>query len=413
MISGRGSAVTPHIDGIVIVSHDATRSGASLIALNIAREFARRGIPVVTLLLDAGELEPEFAQLGPLFVLRHPKPLRTLAREPPAWSWGRSIGVAMIAWRADRDRVWRRLLKCIAARGIRHGLCNTVLSGGSAIRLKEARIASIGLIHELPHSIGTYGWTDQTIALVRGTEALVFPCPQIRTAFGAAFSIADKPSFIIPQSPNLDMGAISQEKRAALRSSFRACLKLGDDDVMILGCGTGDFRKGIDLFVHAARQMASAEALPRSGKIVFAWAGNIYWQFRVWAERDVAELGLSDRLLFLGPQRDMAPSYAAADIFFLSSREDPFPTVVLEAMAGGLPVVGFGGTGGFEAQACGGGGILVPYGDVASAVSALRELAGKPDQRDRMGELGRKKIAGFGGYQAYVGRLIEAMTAAC
>jgi len=67
-------------------------------------------------------------------------------------------------------------------------------------------------------------------------------------------------------------------------------------------------------------------------------------------------LALPDRLIFLGSQQDMVPCFATADLFFLSSREDPFPTTVLEAMAYGLPVVGFAGTGGVEEQICGGRG---------------------------------------------------------
>jgi hypothetical protein len=41
----------------------------------------------------------------------------------------------------------------------------------------------------------------------------------------------------------------------------------------------------------------------------------------------------------------MAPCFAAADLFFLSSREDPFPTTVPEIMAYGLPGMGFAGSG--------------------------------------------------------------------
>ena len=42
----------------------------------------------------------------------------------------------------------------------------------------------------------------------------------------------------------------------------------------------------------------------------------------------------------------MAEFYFAADAYFLSSREDPFPSVVLEAMPAGLPVVGLAGASG-------------------------------------------------------------------
>jgi hypothetical protein len=61
--------------GIAIVSNDARRAGAPLIALNIARELAEvRGIPIVTILLGAGELEAEFSRLGPLLIAPQKRP---------------------------------------------------------------------------------------------------------------------------------------------------------------------------------------------------------------------------------------------------------------------------------------------------------------------------------------------------
>jgi glycosyltransferase involved in cell wall biosynthesis len=123
----------------------------------------------------------------------------------------------------------------------------------------------------------------------------------------------------------------------------------------------------------------------------------------------MTELALPDRLIFLGPQQDMGRCFAASDIFFLPSREDPFPTTVLEAMAYGLPVVGFAGSGGIEEQICGGVGVIVPYGNVTSAVKTMRQLAEQPDERNRMARLGRERIALLGGYHAYVGNLMDAL----
>jgi glycosyltransferase involved in cell wall biosynthesis len=289
-------------------------------------------------------------------------------------------------------------------------VCNTVLSGGAAIRLKDAGVTSIGLVHELPHSIRANRWTDQAAALVRGADSLVFPCPQVQAAFASAFSTDGKASYVYPQSCNINPDQLAVERRTADRSAFRTRLGLTGDDILILGCGgSGDFRKGVDLFVHAAREMALSSMASTTRKFVFAWVGHIGPSFREWAEKDMTELAVSDRLIFLGPQQDMAPCFAAADIFFLPSREDPFPTTVLEAMAYGLPIVGFAGSGGIEEQICGGVGVIVPYGDVTSAVNTLRQLAEQPDERNRMGRLGREKIALSGGYHAYVANLIDVL----
>ena len=398
-------------DGIAIVSHNADRTGAPLIALNIARELVKaRATPVVIISLEPGELEPEFAQLGSLFVAR-PRLSPAYPLDTRAWARPvkRVIYVKDSVW---HDRFWRRVTKYLATQQIRYALCNTVLSGVAAIRLKDAGLAPIGLVHEMPHSILANRWTDHAAALIQGVQSLVFPCPQVQAAFTGAFPIGDKPSYVYPQSCNIDPDHLATEQRAAIRSVLRARLGLAGNEILILGCGgSGDFRKGVDLFTHAAREMAvsSTRSPTQTPRIVFAWAGHIGSSFREWAEKDMNELGLPDRLIFLGPQQEMASCFAAADLFFLSSREDPFPTTVLEAMAFGLPVVGFAGSGGVEEQICEGVGVIVPYGNVTSAIEVLHRLAEQPDERNRMGRLGREKIARSGGYHAYVGNLIDVL----
>ena len=68
----------------------------------------------------------------------------------------------------------------------------------------------------------------------------------------------------------------------------------------------------------------------------------------------------------------MEAVFSAADVFALTSREDPFPTVVLEALSAGLPVVAFDRSGGIpdmlrETKQ----GDIVPYGDVTAMAAAI------------------------------------------
>ena len=71
--------------------------------------------------------------------------------------------------------------------------------------------------------------------------------------------------------------------------------------------------------------------------------------------------------------------------------------------------MGFAGSGVVEEQICEGVGVIVRYGNVTSAIEVLRRLAEHPDERNRMGRLGREKIVRSGGYHAYVGNLIEVL----
>ncbi len=83
-------------------------------------------------------------------------------------------------------------------------------------------------------------------------------------------------------------------------------------------------------------------------------------------------------------QPDGADWLAAADVHLLTSREDPFPSVVLEAMSAGVPTVAFEEAGSIpdllrEFAA----GLAVPLGDAAAMVRQMRALALQRDDEDR------------------------------
>ena len=57
------------------------------------------------------------------------------------------------------------------------------------------------------------------------------------------------------------------------------------------------------------------------------------------SKRYAAELGIADRVRFLGWRRDLATIYAATDVFLLTSRNEGTPVALIEAMAAGVPGV--------------------------------------------------------------------------
>ena len=69
----------------------------------------------------------------------------------------------------------------------------------------------------------------------------------------------------------------------------------------------------------------------------------------------------------------MANLYRGADVFLITSREDNFPTVCLEAAACGTPVAGFL-SGGAPETVSPEISRFVPFGDVAALKSAVKEL---------------------------------------
>jgi len=102
-----------------------------------------------------------------------------------------------------------------------------------------------------------------------------------------------------------------------------------------------------------------------------------------------ADLGVGDRITFLGEVRDVRGLLARARMFVLPSRSEGIPLTALEAMACGLPVVATRVGGLPEVVNDGVTGLLVPPADPAALAGAMAEIWDDCDRRDRMGRAGR------------------------
>lgn len=127
---------------------------------------------------------------------------------------------------------------------------------------------------------------------------------------------------------------------------------------------------------------AASAHLPTNSQLVILGIGKLESDLKAQAR----ELGIGDRVFFLGQVPEARRYFRAFDVFALSSNREPFGMVLLEAMAAGLPII---------ATACGGGrevvegvGILFPLGDVEHLAQGLQHLAAMDQpQRDQCAEL--------------------------
>ena len=91
-----------------------------------------------------------------------------------------------------------------------------------------------------------------------------------------------------------------------------------------------------------------------------------------------SELGVGDRVRFLGRREDIPQLLAACDVFALPSLYEGSSLAVLEAMAAGIPIVSSAIGGTDELIDDGRSGMLVPPGDAAALAVALRRVLGGP-----------------------------------
>jgi N-acetyl-alpha-D-glucosaminyl L-malate synthase BshA len=100
--------------------------------------------------------------------------------------------------------------------------------------------------------------------------------------------------------------------------------------------------------------------------------------------------GVSNDVLFMGKQSDMAPLLSIADILLLPSENESFGLVALEAMACEVPVIATRVGGIPEVVEHEEDGFLFNLGDVAGMAEACQRLIRNPGLRDEMGKNARK-----------------------
>lgn len=107
-------------------------------------------------------------------------------------------------------------------------------------------------------------------------------------------------------------------------------------------------------------------------------------------------------------REQVAAMYRDADVFVLPSLREPYGTVYGEAMAAGLPVVGW--RAGNLPYLAGNGqeGLLAEPGDVAGLASALRRLAEDGGLRTRLGRAAMRRAATFPSWEQTAGRFFGA-----
>lgn len=157
---------------------------------------------------------------------------------------------------------------------------------------------------------------------------------------------------------------------------------------VIFGCGAVERRKGFDLFCQVAR------ALKEQGRQDFQmyWIGSDVGK-DLEAGRVIAEHRVADVVHFMGPKEYPRDYFVWGDVFLLTSREDPYPLVCMEAAECGMPVVCFDErAGGMHTFVEEDAGEVVPYLDTAAMAEAVARLLDDDEHRHELGNRAHRKV---------------------
>lgn len=358
---------------VALISHDAHPHGAQYLALNMARKMtAGLGLDVHVVLLEDGRLHSQFAECSTVHLL------------------------------GDRDPAV--LANELRQLGVRSVLANTAVSGRIVQALGDAGLTVVSMIHELPGVIQSYGLQPALADISRVAKRIVVASDAVREGLQPFLDPAGQAKVTkLPQGLFAANRHRGKRNRDAARAALRQRLGLKSTDRIVLSVGYADARKGVDLLAEAF-----TSAFAQRPDVHVVWVGHREEAACEAAEKVLRSHGMLERFHFAGLDFDTDDYYAGADIYALASREDPFPSVVLEALSVELPVVAFAGTGGgADLVAQHQAGVVVPALDAVAYGGALARLLDEDSVRATAGEAGRRLVNADFSFRSYLLDLLD------
>ena len=141
---------------------------------------------------------------------------------------------------------------------------------------------------------------------------------------------------------------------------------------------------------HRDALAAFARLARPNARLAFAGSGPLLEEMK----RRAAELGIAERVSFLGPRHDIPALVRASIAVVLPSDQEGLPRSAMESLSMGVPVVGtkIRGTADLLQGGC---GLLVPVGHTDALADALAWVLDHPDESREMGRRGRDRMADY------------------
>jgi glycosyltransferase involved in cell wall biosynthesis len=154
-----------------------------------------------------------------------------------------------------------------------------------------------------------------------------------------------------------------------LKENKKKSRRLRNKPFTIISAAAVDFRKGFDLWVEVA-----LTTLKINNELVFEWygtsnEGDLIFNSSI---KRIPE-HFKNNIIYKGETLSLEDKITEASLFFLPSREDPFPIVCIEALATGIPCVGFNSGGILELENLGVAS-TVPIGEIGKLSSVILDF---------------------------------------
>jgi len=360
-------------NSIIYVSHDAFPSGAQILSINIIKQIKEIfGYNVYT-------------------IIKTQKTGNMLVNDFKAISDNTII--------FDEVEI-SDLKKWINSTNANTAICNTVVSGDVLHFLTEYGITCISLVHEMEMVIRQYSCENNLEFIINDAHKIIYPSKYVKKSNSKIIPIPENKVIIHPQG--LYKVNSNFKNQEVIRLSIRKKHNIPKNSKIVLGVGYGYYRKGIDLFVQCMLNVCE-----KDNNVFFIWVGEIEEKMKITIKKILKESELKSKFITTGWEKDITKYFTAADVFLLTSREDPFPSVVMEAMSAYLPVIAFENGGGYEEIIDHNTGGLVPMENIKSMSETTIKLLNDDNLRLEIGKHSHNLIEEKFNFTEYIYFLLE------
>lgn len=347
---------------LLFISHDAYRTGAPILLLNLATLLKSKGFEIDFLFKKGGALFDEFKAIGNTMVAQPSHDFFSKVKRKLFSSQKPFDSIAALPWNSYS-----------------FVLSNTITNGDILPVVRNYYKGTIiSYIHELEIASAFFTNEEYAAQLLKATDHYLAPCKAVAWFLEKKYGIQNNSIDILPYYIPRQNGNNTEKKTGG--SSF-----------LVGGVGTADWRKGPDLFIQVATTVL--ERLP-GADILFVWKGIL--ENNIDAKRleyDIEKAGLLGRVLLKGTSKDMPDFYQQLNVLLLTSREDPYPLVVLEAAAAAVPTICFEDSGGaIEFVQDSEGGRSVPYLNVGVMATEVINFYQNREAQKTAGENAREYL---------------------
>jgi glycosyltransferase involved in cell wall biosynthesis len=355
---------------VVHYNHTEIVAGAERVLLNLLPRLPVHGFESI-LLSPVGQLHEEAQKLGIQIVPCHSLHARFTSNP---WKLARYLWSFVVSIRSIRRQLHDLHPDLVHANSIRAGLVVTAATVGLNTPI-------VWHVHDALPSHPFSPAIRVVAALSRRTSSIVVSHSTGRVlARGPSSRIISAKMEILHNAVELKSNPSTAQERAQLRST------LGVGDRFLIGCvGQICQRKG-----QVALVEVFAETLKSRPEMVLIIIGSaLFPGDKPYEERlgqRISELGITNSVRLLGHRNDVPLLLEAMDILVLPSVHDPFPMVVLESMAAGLPIVAYSVDGVPELLTDEKTGWLVPPGDRVGMARAILRAERDPGQRRQLAQ---------------------------